>query len=323
MVGGGANLWERSSLLTSGPPHLANARIILCCSLSASAPSGRGWPCSPAQSPVVALRPSDAPVEPSPGPGTRGQKCWCCSKYPNSKIPATVVASAPQAGSIPNSTAASRPPRGEGTPSARCCKAYAGSRVRGRLSEPVGTPPALCCMRICTLPWISGTSARKAPTVVIAQHGARHGMAWRGLVRPYVWSQRLGHQAWPKGNSRTRGIAPTHRLILTILPHRSMAKRTASHALVPARSLASCSKHGRACQLPARGPVRRAARARSISHHSHHDLASRICKLSDKPPACASAPQPAKLNPAPAVILSLRPRLARRFARSLHLHPYY
>lgn len=38
--------------------------------------------------------------------------------------------------------------------------------------------------------------------------------------------------------------------------------------------------------------------------------------------SCASAPQPAKLNPTPAVILSLGPRLARRFPRSLHLHPY-
>ena len=37
---------------------------------------------------------------------------------------------------------------------------------------------------------------------------------------------------------------------------------------------------------------------------------------------CASAPQPAKLNPAPAAILSLAPRLARRFARSTLLHPY-
>lgn len=89
---------------------------------------------------------------------------------------------------------------------------------------------------------------------------------------------------------------------------------------------ADASRRGRACQLPVHGPVRRAARARSTSHHFltllHFD-ASRICMRAERQASsCASAPQPAKLNPTPAVILSLGPRLARRFARSLHLHPY-
>ena len=89
---------------------------------------------------------------------------------------------------------------------------------------------------------------------------------------------------------------------------------------------ADAGRRGRACQLPVHGPVRRAARARSTSHHFltllHFD-ASRICMRAERQASsCASAPQPAKLNPTPAVILSLGPRLARRFARSLHLHPY-
>jgi hypothetical protein len=51
--------------------------------------------------------------------------------------------------------------------------------------------------------------------------------------------------------------------------------------------------------------------------------ASRICMRAERQASsCASAPQPGELNPTPAVILSLGPRLARRFARSLHLHPY-
>jgi hypothetical protein len=83
------------------------------------------------------------------------------------------------------------------------------------------------------------------------------------------------------------------------------------------------------CQLPVHGPVRRAARAclqvitfsRTLLTHSRcqPDLhASGATQAS----SCASAPQPVELNPTPAVILSLGSRLARRFARSLHLHPY-
>jgi hypothetical protein len=42
--------------------------------------------------------------------------------------------------------------------------------------------------------------------------------------------------------------------------------------------------------------------------------ASRICMRAERQASsCASAPQPGELNPTPAVILSLGPRLARRF----------
>lgn len=79
-----------------------------------------------------------------------------------------------------NSTAASRPPRAEGTPSARCCKAYAGSRVRGRLSERCGhaaCPVLYACMHAAVdQRHIRSKSSDGCDRT--ARRPAWHGMAW-------------------------------------------------------------------------------------------------------------------------------------------------
>lgn len=81
---------------------------------------------------------------------------------------------------------------------------------------------------------------------------------------------------------------------------------------------ADASRRGRACQLPVHGPVRRAARARSISHHLHRCDAIRICKLNDKPLSlrqCVPASQ--TQSHACCNLIAAGSSLARRFARSL------
>jgi hypothetical protein len=152
-------------------------------------------------------------------------------------------------------------------------------------------------------------------------------------------------------NSSWRGIAPTHALcfsalILFLLPseaqHTEEPNRgstpgnsghstaryslalplTSPHLMDPAAAAAARTRTaGRTtgfCQLPALGPVRLAARARSISHHLHLCDAIRICKLNNKPLSlrqCAPASQ--TQSHACCNLIAAGSSLARRFARSL------
>jgi hypothetical protein len=103
---------------------------------------------------------------------------------------------------------------------------------------------------------------------------------------------------------------------------------TSPHLMHPAAAAAARTRTaGRTtgfCQLPALGPVRLAARARSISHHLHLCDAIRICKLNNKPLSlrqCAPASQ--TQSHACCNLIAAGSSLARRFARSLQIHPYY
>lgn len=244
-----------------------------------------------------------------------------------------------------------------------CCKAYAGSRARepmyGRriVQWTRRLPCAACmhaaeaCVRACVRAWISGHPLRKAPTVDRTAPGivvACHGIACpcsSNTAYYCVYSQELGSagvaeesESYELGparvlcaNTSSFRCGRSRRMMMMVMAPtagevHSTTTKTSNSLAVPTMPAADAGRRGRACQLPVHGPVRRAARARSTSHHFltllHFD-ASRICMRAERQASsCASAPQPAKLNPTPAVILSLGPRLARRFARSLHLHPY-
>jgi hypothetical protein len=168
-------------------------------------------------------------------------------------------------------------------------------------------------------------------------------MAWRGRVSPTTSSAiSAGPRdwvSWRGGESEITNASCQGLRQHIILQARRRSRRSEqqprspthsrshSRLAVPTVPAADADAARRACQLPVHGPVRHAARAWSTSHHFlTHTLsldASRICMRAERQASsCASAPQPGELNPTPAVILSLGPRLARRFARSLHLHPY-
>jgi hypothetical protein len=125
------------------------------------------------------------------------------------------------------------------------------------------------------------------------------------------------------GHSTVRGTSALTASRFLLSPH-----LTSPHASCGRRSSRTRVVRHTAgfCQLLSLGPVRRAARAPSISHHLHCCDASRICKckLNDKPLSlrqCVPASQ--TQSHACCNLIAAGSSLARRFARSLQIHTYY
>lgn len=113
-------------------------------------------------------------------------------------------------------------------------------------------------------------------------------MAWHGVAEQTVLQPAsAGPRNWVSkrgGDSKSYGLIRLQRLRQHIIPHQAQderpeylikeqAKRPASYCsltrlAVPTVPAADADAAARACQLPVHGPVRRAARAWSTSHHS-------------------------------------------------------
>jgi hypothetical protein len=220
----------------------------------------------------------------------------------------------------------------------------------GHAACPV-LPACMPQRRACVRAWISGHPLRKAPTVDRTAPGivvACHGMAWpcsSNTAYYCVYSQELGSagvaeesESYELGPARVRCANTSSfrccrsRRMMMMMARAQQAKYTA-----PPPKPATAWRY-RQCQPQTQAGAAGLASSLSMGpsdvQHGRglqvitfltllHFDASRICMRAERQASsCASAPQPAKLNPTPAVILSLGPRLARRFARSLHLHPY-
>jgi hypothetical protein len=180
--------------------------------------------------------------------------------------------------------------------------------------------------------WGGGEGSEQSRKLKLARHCANTSLV--SSRRPHFsasFRRRLStRKSLPRG--RTPGNSG-HSTVRGTSPLTASRARPPSHLTSPHASCGSRSSRTRAvrhtagfCQLLSLGPVRRAARARSISHHLHCCDASRICKckLNDKPLSlrqCVPASQ--TQSHACCNLIAAGSSLARRFARSLQIHTYY